>query len=220
MLVTNIALLSFLDSSAARSPAALFLMTIRVCMALAFHIFSTIWTVSLKKRFDFGPKQHGQFMSFIGLTYALSQGVVAKSILNVIGVENNKGRVSVLLVCCVLLGVGRYIAFQTESIVAFYCMFFGIVMSLGVVNTILTADASRVAPSSEIGGLYGVLSAVESLSGMVGPVLGGALAYIDPIQAPLLSVVGCYGLVFCLIALGYEKYLLRHQSKRQPLKSS
>jgi MFS family permease len=70
-------IVSFLDVQAARSPAGILFMFIRVCMGLAFHIFQTIWTTSLKQRFDFGPSDHGKFMSFIGLTYALSQGQIS-----------------------------------------------------------------------------------------------------------------------------------------------
>jgi len=64
------------------TPAAIFLMAIRLCMAMAFHIYQLIWTVSLKKRFQFTPTDHGRFMSFVGLTYALSQGFIAKWIVH------------------------------------------------------------------------------------------------------------------------------------------
>jgi hypothetical protein len=46
----------------------------RFAMGLAFNIFMTVWTVSLKSRFEFGPKDHAYFMGWIGLWYALSQG--------------------------------------------------------------------------------------------------------------------------------------------------
>ena len=185
-----------LNVPAARSPAALLFMTIRVSMALAFHIFQTIWTSSLKTRFDFGPSDHGKFMSFIGLTYALSQGFVAKFLLTKFGAKTPKDRVRVVLACCVALGAGRYVAFHTTSLTVVYCMFALIVTALGVVNTVLTADTSHLASSEEIGGVFGILAAVENGAGMLGPILGGSLAYMDPIQAPLLAVVGLYVFVF------------------------
>jgi MFS family permease len=183
-------------------------------MALAYHIFSTIWTASLKERFDFGPADHGRFMSFIGLTYALSQGFFAKFLLTRPFTKTNAGRVRIVMACCVLLGAGRYIAFQTSSLLAVYVMFAGIVTSLGVVNTVLTADTSHLASSDEIGGLFGILAAVESGAGMLGPVLGGALAYVDPIQAPLMAVVALYALVFGLVAWGYERFVLRRDANK------
>jgi len=201
-------ILSFLDVKAARTPSALFLMSVRVCMALAFHIFMTIWTVSLKERFDFGPSDHGKFMSFIGLTYALSQGVVAKRIVKPLG---NKGRIRVIQLCCLALGIGRYFAFHTSSLTAVYVLFSFIITALGVLNTILTGDTATLASPEEVGGLHGVLESVESVAGMVGPVAGGALALIDPIGAPLVAVVGLYFAVLLLVSFGYEKLILtRH----------
>jgi MFS family permease len=217
---------SMLDVKAARKPPAIFLMVVRVLMALAFHIFNTIWQVSLKARFDFGPLDHGKFYSFIGLAYALSQGFVANKLMSYMVVSGNSkdssnskrhdvGRVRVVQLCCLALGAGRLLAFQTTSLLAVYILFALIITALGVVNTILTADTSRVAPANEIGGLYGVLEAVQSGAGMVGPMLGGALAFVHPIHAPLAAVVGLYGLIFVLVTFGYEHYVL---SSQQPAK--
>lgn len=199
---------SMLNVPAARTPAAILFMTIRICMATSFHIFQTIWTASLKTRFDFGPKDHGLFMSFIGLLYALSQGIVAKFLLQKFGTKTPRDRVRVVLACCVALGGGRYIAFETSSLVVVYACFAFIVTALGVVNTVLTADTSYLASSEEIGGVFGILAAVENAAGMLGPILGGLLAYIDPIQAPLLAVVGLYATVFGLVWWGYERLVL------------
>ena len=202
-------ILTFLDVKAARTPSAIFLMAVRVCMALAFHIFMTIWTVSLKERFNFGPSDHGKFMSFIGLTYALSQGVIAKRIVKPLGPT---GRVRVIQLCCLALGFGRYIAFHTSSLAAVYVMFCFIITALGVLNTILTGDTATLASPEEVGGLYGVLESVESIAGMVGPVAGGTLALIDPIGAPLVAVVGLYLVVFLLVSCAYKRLILKGQA--------
>jgi hypothetical protein len=204
---------NMLNVPAARSPAAMLFMTIRVCMAMAFHIFQTIWTVSLKSRFNFGPSDHGKFMSFIGLTYALSQGFVAKFLLSKLGGNAPRDRVRVVLASCVALGAGRYVAFHTSSIVVVYAMFAFIVTALGVVNTVLTADTSQLASSEEIGSVFGILAAVENGAGMLGPILGGALAYVDPIQAPLFAVVGLYAFVYGLVWWGYESLVLGKASE-------
>jgi MFS family permease len=201
--------MDFLNVKAARSPGAILFMAIRVCMALAFHVFQTIWSVALKQKFDFGPADWGMFMSFIGLTYALSQGFLAKFLLESLGGNtSNKVRVRMILGCCVSLGVGRYAAYHTESLAAVYFLFAAIVTALGMVNTILTADTSYLASSDEIGSLFGLLASVESVAGMVGPILGGSLAYIHPVHAPLLCVAGLYVFVFALVSWGYEDLVL------------
>lgn len=76
-------------------------MTMRLCMALGFHMFAPIWQVSIKDRFDFGPKDHAAFMGLIGLTYALSQGLVAKPLIKA---SEHDPRKLVLACLCVLGG--------------------------------------------------------------------------------------------------------------------
>jgi hypothetical protein len=84
---------NMLNLLAAGSPAAILFLTIRVCMAMAFYIFQTIWTVSLMLRFNFVPSDHGKFVSFIGFTYSLSQGFVAKFLLSKFGGNAPRDRV-------------------------------------------------------------------------------------------------------------------------------
>jgi len=214
------------------TPTALFLVIIRVNMALAFHIYSTIWTASLKERFDFTPRDHGTFMSFIGLVYALSQGYISPRLLanftkaNSTPPQNNKnekvltktdsnphrGRIQILQLACITLGIGRVIAFKLTDIRLVYAVFFLIVVSLGLVNTVLTVDAGRCVPQNEIGGLYGILDAAQSAAGMIGPVVGGGLVRIrwggDGMGAPLGTVVALYAVVWIMVTLGYEKFVL------------
>jgi hypothetical protein len=60
---------SIWNLSSIQSPAAIFLLTSRLLSTLSFHIFQTIWTVSLRERFNFGPKDYGRFFSMIGLFF-------------------------------------------------------------------------------------------------------------------------------------------------------
>lgn len=142
---------------AAKTPPALFLMVSRIFMGLSFHIFQTIWTVALRERFNFGPKDYGRYFSLIGFTFAISQGFVAKYLVKTVG-ESDRGRKQLLLMCAVVLGGGRFIAYQTNSIKVVYAVFGLIVTALGVINTIFTADTSKIANPSELGGLFGVLA--------------------------------------------------------------
>ena len=191
------------DVPAARTPPAIFIMVSRICMALAFHIFQTIWTVALKERFEFGPKDYGRYYAFIGFGFAMSQGFIAKFLLKHFG-ATVEGRSRLLLVCAMILGGGRFLAYQTENIAVVYFLFGFIITALGVINTIFTADTSKIAQSDELGGLFGVLGSVESLAGIAGPILGGTLAKIHPIQGPLVAVLVLYGIVFTMVLLGYE----------------
>lgn len=202
---------------AAKTPPAVFIMVARIFMALSFHIFQTIWAVALRERFNFGPKDYGRYFSFIGFGFAISQGFVAKYLVKKFG-ESDRGRKQLLLMCAVMLGGGRFIAYQTNSIKVVYSVFGLIVMALGVINTIFTADTSKIANPNELGGLFGLLGSMESLAGITGPILGGLLArYVHPIWGPLYAVLSLYGGVFLMIFWGYERIVCqgKHIEKRK-----
>lgn len=213
----------FLKIKAARSPSAIFFMVIRTAMGLAFHIFNTVWTVSLKTRFQFGPADYGRFFSFIGLGFALSQGFLAGYLVRLFG---PKRRVLLILICSITLGLGRWVAFHTQSLVFVYFTFSFIITALGVMNTIITVDTSKIASSEEVGGLMGLLDAVQNAAGMVGPIIGGVLGNISwgkenedapNTNAPLLAVVSLYAFIFFLVLLGYDKYVVQEEKRRKAL---
>jgi MFS family permease len=189
--------------------AAATLLVIRLNMALAFHIFNTIWPTSLKARFQFGPSDHAKFMSFIGVTYAVSQGFLAKRVIQFCGA---RGKVQIIMTCCLILGVGRYVAYYTDSLTIMYMSFLFIINALGILNTVITADTGSIAPSNELGGLFGILQSAESAAGMIGPVLGGAISHYfgdnGDISAPLMAVLGIYGFLFTFCWWGYDKLIV------------
>lgn len=187
-----------------KSRAAMMLLAIRLTMSLAFHIFNTVWPASLKARFDFGPSDHARFMSFIGISYAFSQGFLAKRLVRLWG---RGGKVYLLMACCAVLGVGRYVAYFTNSLVVIYATFLLIINALGTMNTVITADTGSIAPSDEIGALFGLLQAAESAAGIVGPFLGGVVSKLGK-DAPLLAVVGVYGGLFAFVSWGYDAYVV------------
>lgn len=188
-----------------KSRAAMTLLAIRLNMALAFHIFNTIWPASLKTRFDFGPTDHARFMSFIGISYAFSQGFLAKRLVRMWGED---GKAYLIMTCCAVLGAGRYIAFSTDSLLVVYVTFLFIINALGTVNTVITADTGSIAPSDEVGALFGILQAAENAAGMMGPFLGGVISHYLGKDAPLVAVVGVYSFLFAFVSWGYNKHVL------------
>lgn len=187
-----------------KTRAAMTLLFIRLNMALAFHIFNTIWPASLKARFQFSPSDHARFMSFIGITYAFSQGFLAKRIIHILGAT---GKIYLIMMCCVVLGVGRFVAFHTESLIVVYASFLFIINALGTLNTLFTADTGSIAPSKEIGGLFGLLQSSESAAGMLGPFLGGMISHYLGKDAPLIAVITIYIYLLFFVLWGYERHV-------------
>jgi hypothetical protein len=186
------------------SRAAMMLIVIRLNMSLAYQIFNTVWPASLRSRFNFGPTDHARFMSFIGISYAFSQGFLAKRLVRLWGKD---GKVYLIMACCAILGVGRYIAYFTNSLVVMYATFLFIINALGTMNTVITADTGHIAPSDEIGSLFGMLQAAESAAGIVGPFLGGVISKFGK-DAPLIAVVGVYCGLFAFVLWGYDYHVV------------
>ena len=193
---------STFDVPSARSPPALFLLTCRLLSTLSFHIFSTISSPSLRYRFDFGPAEYGQFFSFIGLCYAVSQ-YLSQYLLR----HNDSRRKQIFVVSVLLVGVGRYLAFTTSSLFAMYLFYAGTVLASGVVSTLFSSDTSQIAKPGEAGAFFGVVATIESGAGMVGPIVGGSLAQLAT-EAPLFATSALTGIIGVLVWLGYEPFVL------------
>lgn len=201
----NAGLLAFISMPVLQTRGAQLLMALRLLMAFAFHMFAPLWQVSIKRRFDFQPADHAKFMGLIGLTYALSQGMVAKPLIKRAGSDPTK----LLLVCIFLLGGSRPLALWTTSVKVVCVLYVPMVIALGVMNTAITTACSHLAEGDQLGGLFGVLESVESLAGIVGPAIGGALAKAWDETGTLAAVVTCYGMAFVLVALFFGKTVVR-----------
>jgi hypothetical protein len=213
--------LQFLDVPSARSPPAVFMLTCRLLSTLSFHVYQTIWTVSLRDRFQFGPQDYGRFFSMIGLFFALSQGFLAKWLLDRFGGHTKHGRARILAICTFIVGLVRYLAFQTHSLTTVYFLFAAMVIASGVISTICTADFLQIAAPEELGCFFGLLAALDSVAGILAGILAGACtAFLDATTATLLVTVSLNGLIFCMVLAGYERVVSQnlprpiHNTKR------
>ena len=145
---------------------------------------------------------------------------MAKRLVSMFGKE---GKVYVIMLCCAILGIGRYVAFYTNSLAVIYISFLFIINALGTLNTVITADTGSIAPRDEVGSLFGILQAAESAAGMLGPLLGGMISRYLGDNAPLIAVVGVYGFLFAFTSYGYERYVISaassHNAKETTKKS-
>jgi MFS family permease len=125
-------------------PGSWLLLILRGLMGLAFHIFMVIWTISLKTRFEFTPRDHALFMSWIGLWYSLSQGIVSQYLIGLCGSDSTP----LLLICMVILGLGRYLAMVSTSMMFVYGYMMLVIIALGVVNTTISSASIRLCSSN------------------------------------------------------------------------
>ena len=196
---------AFVSMPVLQTRGAQLLIVLRLLLALGFHMFAPLWQVSIKKRFDFAPKDHAQFMGLIGLMYALSQGFVAKPLIARAGDDPSR----LMVLCLLFLGGARPFALRTASVGVVYALYVPMVIALGVINTAVTTACARLTSGEDLGGLFGVLESVESAAGMFGPFLGGALSARSE-GASLGAVLVCYGAALVLVLLFYGKHVVRH----------
>lgn len=201
---------SMLDVPSARSPPALFLLACRLLSTLSFHMFAVVSTPSLKQRFDFGPPEYGQFFSFIGFCFAISQYVCPVLLQS----ADNGYRKQVFVMALAVVGVGRYLALGTTDVYAMYAYYAVTVLATGAVATLFATDTSQVAAPEEAGAFFGVVATIESGAGMIGPLLGGTLAKWSS-EAPLVATTSLTALVGAMVWLGYEPIVLTRISKKK-----
>jgi hypothetical protein len=210
----NHAMLSFLDVPSARSPAARFLLTCRMLSTLGFQIFQTMWTVHMKERLGFGPQDYGRLLSFSGLVLCLSQGFLAKLLLNWCG-GNARGRVRLLAICTATITLLRFLTFQTVNVASLYIIISLSITACGISSTIFSADTSQVASPDELGGFFGLQVAGENMARMAGPLVGGALSSIHPTIAPLAVVVTLNVTILWMVLVGYDRIVLKQREKKR-----
>ena len=108
-------------------------------------------------------------MGWIGLCYALSQGVIAQRVIKIAG----KSQASLLCGCAIGLSIGRVLAMLTTHVVGVYIIMAAVIIALGIINTAMTSAVTKLADADQVGGLMGVVEAIENCAGLVGPTLGG-----------------------------------------------
>ncbi|KAH8062624.1 hypothetical protein JL722_3551 [Aureococcus anophagefferens] len=86
------------------------------------------------------------------------------------------GEKNLLVACCACLSLGRVAAVASTSLPLVYAAYAPVIVALGVVNAAITGAVSRVAPPDERGTFFGVVSAIESCTGIVGPMVGGVVS--------------------------------------------
>lgn len=84
-----------------------------------------------------------------------------------------------------------------------------VIVALGVVNTSISSACSRIAGADQVGGLFGIMEAVENLAGLMGPFLGGIL-YRYNTNAPIVTVVSIYLILLMAVGIFYKSTILQH----------
>lgn len=169
-----------------------------VLLNLAFQLLYSVWVLYTGYRFGWTAWQIGLSLMLVGVVSVVSQGWLVGAVVPRLG-----ERRAVLLSFGV--GVLDYIFYglSTQSWMIYATILLGLIGNLG--GPALQALISRAASDKEQGTVQGALAALASLTGVVGPLLGG---FIFAAFAKEGGVNWLVGMPFFLGALLYALALL------------
>jgi DHA1 family tetracycline resistance protein-like MFS transporter len=168
----------------------------RFFFALAFSIFQSVFALYAQYRFSLSAQQTGYILAYVGLLSVLVQGVLIGRLTSRF-TERQLIFYATLLMAFSLVGWAFSFSLPVLLIVLAPTSLAG-----GVLNTVINSAITKAVTPIEIGGAMGLSSALESLTRVIAPTLGGILLEYLGASAP-----GVFGaaLLFALAS-----YVFRH----------
>ncbi len=158
------------------------LMTIRLFYALAAALFQTMFTLWAKDRLGLNAQTTSYLLAYVGLLSVIVQG-------GLIGQLTKRFSESKLIAWSMLVQTIALLAWAfTPSVPVLLVVLIPLAFSTGVLNTVINSAITRAVPPQEVGGALGTAGALESLSRVVSPSVGGWLLGAAGAWAP--GVVG------------------------------
>lgn len=152
-----------------RRPVVGPLLHTRFIYGLAFSTFTSVFTLYAQYRFNLDAANTGYILAYIGVLSVLTQGLL---IGRITARFSERG---IILWATVVMTGGLLAWALSPSIALLLVVIAPIAASGGVLNTILNASVSKVVMPEEVGGILGVSSALESLTRVIAPSVGGWL---------------------------------------------
>jgi MFS transporter, DHA1 family, tetracycline resistance protein len=161
--------------------------------SLAFAVFTSGFALFAERQFQFGVKQVGFILCYVGFLSMILPVVLTGKLTKVLGDH----RTIQLSLVCLMIGYGM---------LGFVHGLVGLVVSCtftsfggGMLRPVLTSVITKCAPRSEQGVVLGVSQSLMSLAQIVGPLASGVL-----IDHRLLEVWSLLAGVLCLAGLAFS----------------
>jgi DHA1 family tetracycline resistance protein-like MFS transporter len=165
----------------------------RFFFGLAFSIFQTVFSLYVLVRFQLSAAQTGLLLAYVGVLSVIVQGFAVGRLARRFD-ERSLIYGSVILMGFSLIGWAVSPSVGFLLVVLAPTAFAG-----GVLNTVINSALTKSVRPAEIGGTLGLSSALESLTRVIAPSLGGALLQGLGAAAPgLFAAMLCLWLVWFL----------------------
>jgi len=168
--------------SALRRPLVGPLLNARFWFALAFALFQSVFSLYALYRFNLSARDTGFVLAYVGLLSVITQGGLIRPL---------TARFSdrqLLLGATVGMAVGLLGWAVAPSVGVLLGVLAPIAISGGIFNTVINSAISKAVPPVEVGGTLGIAAALESLTRVISPLVGGLmLSLFNPALPGLVS---------------------------------
>jgi MFS transporter, DHA1 family, tetracycline resistance protein len=143
-------------------------------MSLPFTIYTTMFPLFAKNQLGFDVRHAGYFLALVGLLGVVWQGGLIGPIVKRFGEYKS------LMIGLVASAAGLY--YVTAVDVWWKLIFVAILFSFGhsVSRPSLTSLIAQAAPPDRRGGVFGAMTSIESMTRIIGPLLGGWIITTQP----------------------------------------
>jgi DHA1 family tetracycline resistance protein-like MFS transporter len=172
-------------------------------LSLPFTIYTTMFPLFAKNQLGFDVRQAGYFLALVGLLGVIWQGGLIGPIVRRFGEYKS------LMIGLVASAAGLYYVVAVD--VWWKLIFVAILFSFGhsVSRPSLTSLIAQAAPPDRRGGVFGAMTSIESMTRIIGPLLGGWIITTQPkwvgwVGGALFTVAALIGLTIRSSETPYE----------------
>jgi len=176
-----------------------------IVFSLSMAMFESVFSLFTKQRLSLSAQSTGLILAYVGVLVAGIQG-------GGMGLLTKRFPENVLVRFALITLTLSYIGWAlSPNVAVLMIVLIPLSISSGILSTLLRSGLSKAVPTNEIGEIMGVSAAMESMTRIVAPALGGWLIGSLSSAAPgLLSAVLIAGLTIYLILLQRKHRLPDH----------
>jgi DHA1 family tetracycline resistance protein-like MFS transporter len=155
--------------AAIRRPVVGPLLHVRFFFGLAFATFQTIFALYAQYKLGLGADSTGYVLAYVGILSVVVQG-------GLIGPLTKRFRERWLIITGLWLMAFSLLAWAfVPNLIVLLIVMLPLALAGGVLGTVIQSAITKAVQPQEIGGILGIAGALESLTRVIAPIVGGYL---------------------------------------------
>ncbi len=178
-----------------------------IVFSLSMAMFQSVFSLFAKQRLELSAQSTGFILAYVGVLVAGVQGGM--------GVLTKRFSENVLVRFSLITLTLSYVGWAlSPNVVVLMIVLVPLSLSSGILSTLLRSSLSKAVPANETGEIMGISAAMESITRIVAPALGGWLiGSLSSVVPGLLSAIMMGGLTVYLILLQKKHRLPSHTAE-------